>query len=448
MADSKDVTDLIKSLPELKAFFEESLVKIEPPKPESLEPHAEAYATSAGLPYSKPVPAPHNPPELFHSAAKAYGELKHDPNHPDVKASYDALKQETLKQYDFLKPHAVFQDHAQEKGKVRGVQTKAIANKAGAIFGGSEGRSKNMYHPDGTRNQGEAVGQISSNNRDKFFAEQPQGTYQREPIEYGQPTFPSRGAGRRQLSISADHNFWHALHLASGGEPMDKSLPMAPPALHGTVEGFMSGLKSLPKGSPARGKFITQHMHHPTFLTALHAHPQGQQIHTMLTTHMNSQANAGFKPGQSQVMVKAWPKSEADNQSNIQAHLVLQDKLMGEGKQLKHTNSKMQNKGDVIYAKARTHPRMAQAASSNMDQRQNDPTWQEGTPVEPNPWAASRMTSGFWQGVSRSAGLAPQIDTFFSDRTAKWHEAMKNRFPAPATPGAFDAIFAHLTDKK
>ncbi len=95
---------------------------------------------------------------------------------------------------------------------------------------------------------------------------------------------------------------------ASMAKQLKKDLPMAPltkPALHSTVEGFMGGLKTLPKGSPARGKFITQHMNHGPFLSALSAHPQGKQVHAMLTTHLNSQANAGFKPGGAVAAVKA-----------------------------------------------------------------------------------------------------------------------------------------------
>jgi hypothetical protein len=76
------------------------------------------------------------------------------------------------------------------------------------------------------------------------------------------------------------------------------------PNLHGSVEGFMSGLKALPKGSPGRGKFVTQHMNHAPFLSALQQHPQGAQIHQMLTTHLNGQANAGFKPGSTVAMAK------------------------------------------------------------------------------------------------------------------------------------------------
>lgn len=77
------------------------------------------------------------------------------------------------------------------------------------------------------------------------------------------------------------------------------------PPLHDTVEGFMGGLKALPKGSPERGKFITTHMNHGPFLTALQAHPQGQQMHSMLTGHLNSTANAGLKPGKTQTVVKS-----------------------------------------------------------------------------------------------------------------------------------------------
>lgn len=74
--------------------------------------------------------------------------------------------------------------------------------------------------------------------------------------------------------------------------------------LHDTVEGFMTGLKALPKGSAGRGKFITGHMNHGPFLGALQAHPQGKQVHSMLTSHLNSAANAGFKPGQVKTMAK------------------------------------------------------------------------------------------------------------------------------------------------
>lgn len=83
-------------------------------------------------------------------------------------------------------------------------------------------------------------------------------------------------------------------------KPLQKNLPGTPPAapqLHSSVENFMSGLKALPKGDPSRGRFITQHMHHAPFLEALKAHPQGKQIHAMLTNHLNSVANAGPKVG-------------------------------------------------------------------------------------------------------------------------------------------------------
>jgi len=93
-------------------------------------------------------------------------------------------------------------------------------------------------------------------------------------------------------------------------EAMEKLKPKiakslgATAGLHNTVEGFMGGLKALPKGHPARGKFIQQHMNHAPFLSALKAHPQGAQVHGMLTAHMNSAANAGFKAGATVAVAK------------------------------------------------------------------------------------------------------------------------------------------------
>lgn len=78
------------------------------------------------------------------------------------------------------------------------------------------------------------------------------------------------------------------------------------PVLHSDVNSFMGTLKALPKVGPDRGKFITAHMNHGPFLSALQAHPQGQQIHTMLTNHLNSMANAGPK-GPMQVTAKSEP---------------------------------------------------------------------------------------------------------------------------------------------
>ncbi len=124
-------------------------------------------------------------------------------------------------------------------------------------------------------------------------------------------------------------DFWDSIARETG---LTKNLPMAMvPPLHSTVEGFMGGLKTLPKGSPARGKLITQHMNHGPFLSALQVHPQGKQIHAMLTTHLNSQANAGFKAGQTQAMAKGWPKDENENAHNAAVHPIMQDALLEHG---------------------------------------------------------------------------------------------------------------------
>jgi hypothetical protein len=75
--------------------------------------------------------------------------------------------------------------------------------------------------------------------------------------------------------------------------------------MHNTVEGFMGGLKSMPKGSALRGNFITAHMNHGPFLSALAAHPQGAQIKSMLNAHLNGVQNAGFRPGASVAVAKS-----------------------------------------------------------------------------------------------------------------------------------------------
>jgi hypothetical protein len=89
------------------------------------------------------------------------------------------------------------------------------------------------------------------------------------------------------------------------GAPQAPQAPAAAPAMDNTVEGFMVTLKKFPKGDPRRGKHITAHMHHAPFLNALSAHPQGKQIHAMLTQHLNSTANAGLGAG-----MKVTAKSE------------------------------------------------------------------------------------------------------------------------------------------
>jgi hypothetical protein len=75
--------------------------------------------------------------------------------------------------------------------------------------------------------------------------------------------------------------------------------------LHDTLEGFMGALKATPKGSPERGKLITSHMNHAPFVAAVKAHPQGAQVSQMLNNHLNSKANAGFKPGMTSMIVKS-----------------------------------------------------------------------------------------------------------------------------------------------
>lgn len=98
---------------------------------------------------------------------------------------------------------------------------------------------------------------------------------------------------RAEADKRNDQNYWAAVGRAAG---IQKSDPLAPnPQLHSSAESFMAALKGIPKGSSERGKFITQHMSHAPFISALQAHPQGKQIHQMLMGFLNSTANAGPK---------------------------------------------------------------------------------------------------------------------------------------------------------
>lgn len=98
---------------------------------------------------------------------------------------------------------------------------------------------------------------------------------------------------RAEADKRNDQNYWTAVGRAAG---IQKSDPLAPkPQLHSSAESFMAALKGIPKGSSERGKFITQHMSHAPFISALQAHPQGKQIHQMLMGFLNSTANAGPK---------------------------------------------------------------------------------------------------------------------------------------------------------
>lgn len=127
------------------------------------------------------------------------------------------------------------------------------------------------------------------------------------------------------------------MHETIKKDPMQKSLPLKSPAAAGVtrapaaqpaapaaapaagapvdhVGNFMATLKTLPREGPARGKHITQAMSNPQFIGALQTHPQGKQIHAMLTNHLNSTANAGPKAPM-QVTAKSEPnlsKAEGD----------------------------------------------------------------------------------------------------------------------------------------
>jgi GNAT superfamily N-acetyltransferase len=124
-------------------------------------------------------------------------------------------------------------------------------------------------------------------------------------IDAGLKTF-KRGRALPGTSIDAKINA-----RADQVQPLEQAEinpALTPPPqreLHSTVEGFMGGLKALPKDAVTRSRYITQHMSHPPFVAALQAHPQGQKVHGMLMQHLNSVGSAGFKAGQTVAVAKA-----------------------------------------------------------------------------------------------------------------------------------------------
>jgi len=64
---------------------------------------AEAYMKAAGLPYDPPKTYQKVDSERATKIAQAFEDMKHDPNDPAVKASYEAMARETLAQWQALK---------------------------------------------------------------------------------------------------------------------------------------------------------------------------------------------------------------------------------------------------------------------------------------------------------------------------------------------------------
>ena len=64
---------------------------------------AKSYMKSAGLPYNPPKDYKEVDKGRATRIANEFHNMKHDPNHPDVKASYDALAKETMDQFHHIK---------------------------------------------------------------------------------------------------------------------------------------------------------------------------------------------------------------------------------------------------------------------------------------------------------------------------------------------------------
>lgn len=68
-----------------------------------LQDAAKEYMKTAGLPYDPPHDYEKVDPERATRIAQAFEDMKHDPNDPKVRASYEAMAKETLAQWDAIK---------------------------------------------------------------------------------------------------------------------------------------------------------------------------------------------------------------------------------------------------------------------------------------------------------------------------------------------------------
>jgi hypothetical protein len=66
---------------------------------------AKSYMRSKGMKYNPPKTFKKVDPERGKRIASEYDLMKHDPNHPDVKASYEALAKETMDQFHHITKH-------------------------------------------------------------------------------------------------------------------------------------------------------------------------------------------------------------------------------------------------------------------------------------------------------------------------------------------------------
>jgi hypothetical protein len=123
-------------------------------------------------------------------------------------------------------------------------------------------------------------------------------------VNEGSKALPPAGALAETGSPLHDAAAAHANSQPPAGAKHLATPPAAAPAgpkLHDTVEGFAADLKTMPKGSSERGKFITAHANHGPFLAALKAHPQGAAIHASMNQFLNGRGNAGVAAGKTKV---------------------------------------------------------------------------------------------------------------------------------------------------
>lgn len=150
--------------------------------------------------------------------------------------------------------------------------------------------------------------------------------------------------------------------------------PAGPQAmvLHSDPNKFLAGLKALPQGSPERGKYLTAHAGHAPLKAAMMAHPALAPMWGKLTAHLDGRGNAGFRPGNTKIVVKT--EAEVAARQLLKAVAALA-------------------KGSVIQFPGNKAPAVDQGKAAS---------------VSPMPQQPLKVPTGWTQGVHETMEAGPQ----------------------------------------
>jgi GNAT superfamily N-acetyltransferase len=107
----------------------------------NIRAQADAYAQSKGMTLNHDIGPTKVDPNHASKIAAAYGEMKHDPNHPDVKSAYGALINETKDQYNHIKGAGL------KTSKIKPGQENPYSSGSKALFEDIKNNNHMWYYP-------------------------------------------------------------------------------------------------------------------------------------------------------------------------------------------------------------------------------------------------------------------------------------------------------------